>query len=117
MFVVEKQEIKSPVYLHSCARLSSRLSFPHRLHRLPTYSDPFIGSRQNIDTIALSKTSPENIAPFKNHRSSSYFIARHRSLSPFVTYHYKSPLLSFSLQVVGGTLEGTFAPLALSGSY
>ena len=78
MFVVERQEIESPVYLHSRARLSSRLSFPHRLHRLPTYSDPLIDSRQNTDIIALSKTSPENIAPLKTialHRISSLVIA------------------------------------------
>ena len=78
MFVVERQEIESPVYLHSRVRLSSRLSFPHRLHRLPTYSDPLIDSRQNIDIIALSKTSPENIAPLKTivlHRISSLVIA------------------------------------------
>ena len=117
MFVVEPQEIESPVYLHSRACLSSRLSFPHRLHRLPTYSDPLIDSRQNTNIIALSKTSPENIAPLKNHRSSSYFIARHRPLSPIVTHRYKTPLLPLFLQVVGGTLEGTFAPLELSGSY
>lgn len=117
MFVVELQEIESPVYLHSRARLSSRLSFPHRLHRLPMYSDPLIDSRQNTDIIALSKTSPENIAPPKTialHRISSLVIAPYLPSLLIVI----KPLYSlFSLQVVGGTLEGTFAPLELSGSY
>ena len=78
MFVVEPQEIESPVYLHSRACLLSRLSFPHHLYYLPTYSDPLIDSRQNIDIIALSKTSPKNIAPPKIiacHRISSLVIA------------------------------------------
>src|SRR3981189_2128123 len=78
MFVVELKEITSPVYLHSRARLSSRLSSPYCLHRLPTYSDLLLDSHQNIDIIALSKTWPKNIAPSKIitlHRISSLVIA------------------------------------------
>jgi hypothetical protein len=85
MFVVELQEIKSPVYLHSRARLSSRLSFPHRLYHRPTYSDPLINSRPNIDIIALSQTSPKNITPSKT-------IARHR-ISSLVIAPYLPSLL------------------------
>jgi hypothetical protein len=48
------QEIESPVYLHSRARLSSHLSFPHRLSQFPTYSDLRIDPRELIGIIALS---------------------------------------------------------------
>ena len=116
MFVVEPQEIKSPVYLHSRARLSSRLSSPYRLHRLPTYSDLLIDSRQNIDIIAPSKTSPENIAPSKIialHCISSLVIAPYL---PSLLIVIKPLYFPFFLQVVGETLEGTFTPLELSGS-
>ena len=78
MFVVELQEIESPVYLHSRARLSSRLSFPHRLYHLPTYSDPLINSRQNIDIIASVKLRPRTSLPSK-------IIAPHRISSLVIT--------------------------------
>ena len=94
MFVVELQEIESPIYFHSCARLSFRLSIPHRLYHLPMYSDLLIDSRQNIDIIALSKTSPENIAPSKiiaPHRISSLVIAPYLPLLLIVIEPLYSP--------------------------
>jgi hypothetical protein len=108
MFVVELQEIKSPVVftlvLVYCLILASSI-VSNFVQHLPTFLSP-IGKLSKISHLATSVE--KNCLP----HISSLIIVTHFPSLLIITNHFYTHFL----QVVGETLEGTFTPLALLGS-